>query len=63
MSVGELCKLSDHSPIQLSIKCLNHINNTETQPDVSEVNLSKNEENKVLQKYKTQHYVTDASAL
>ena len=63
MSVGELCELSDHSPIEISIKSLNVINESETHPDVSVMNSITSDENTLVQKYKNQYYFNDASKL
>ena len=38
MCVGELCELSDHSPIQIFIKYSTHVNKTETQSDIPDLN-------------------------
>ena len=64
MSVSELCELSDHSPIEISIK--SSITEAETQPELTViplVNLVTSEENKLIQKYKKQYYFNDVSAL
>ena len=56
MNVSELCKLSDHSPIEISIKSSLLINESETKPElpvVSLVNLVTSEENELVQNYKT----------
>ena len=48
MNVGELCELSDHSPIEISMKSSLLINESETQPEslvVSLVNLVTSEDN------------------
>ena len=66
MSVGELCELSDHSPIEISIKSSILINEAETHPELTViplVNLVTSEENKLIQNYKKQYYFNDASAL
>ena len=66
MSVGELCELSDHSPIEISIKSSLLINESETQPElpvVSLMNLVTSEGNKLVQNYKKQYNFNDASAL
>ena len=71
MSVGELCELSDHSyptlfidiPIEISIKSLSVINESETRPDVSVMNSITSDENTLLQNYKNQYYFNDASKL
>ena len=63
MSVGELCELSDHSPIEISIKSSNVINESETHPDVSVMNSTTSDENTLLQNYKNQYYFNDASNL
>ena len=55
MSVGELCELSDHSPIEISIKSSILINEAETQPELTViplVNLVTSEETKLVQNYK-----------
>ena len=64
LSVGELCELSDHSPIKLSIKSSNNIITSEAQPDISVcyiINLPAYDDNKLLQKYKKQYYINGAS--
>ena len=61
--VGELCELSDHSPIELSIKSSNNISISEIQTDTSAVNRHTNDDNKLLQNYNKQYYVNGASAL
>ena len=61
LSVGELCELSDHSPIELSIKCSNNIIISEAQPDISVVNLPTYDDNKLLRNYKKQYYINGAS--
>ena len=66
MSVGELCELSDHSPIEISIKSSLLINESETKselPVVPLVNLVTAEENELVQNYKKQYHFNDASAL
>ena len=66
MSVGELCELSDHSPIEISIKSSFLIKESETQPElpvIPLVNLVTSEENKLIQNFKKQYYFNDASAL
>ena len=62
-SVSELCELSDHSSIEISIKSLNVINESETRPDVSVMNSITSDENMLLQTYKNQYYINDASKL
>ena len=64
LSVGELCELSDHSPIKLSIKSSKNISTSEAQPDISVcyiINLPAYDDNKLLQNYKTQYYINGAS--
>ena len=63
MSVGALCELSDHSPIEISIKTSNVINESETHPDVSVMNSTTSDENALLHNYKNQYYFNDASNL
>ena len=66
MNVGELCEVSDHSPIEISIKSSLLINESETQPELSVVslmNLVTSEGNKLVQNYKKQYNFNDASAL
>ena len=61
LSVGELCEVSDHSPIELPIKSSNNISKLEVQPDISVVNLPTYEDNKLLQTYTKQYYINGAS--
>ena len=66
MNVGELCELSDHSPIEISIKSSLLVNESETKPElpvVSLVNLVTSEENELVQNYKKQYNFNDALAL
>ena len=63
MSVGEICELSDHSPIEISIKSQNFINELDTQPELPVESLTTSEENKPIQNYKKQYHVNDPSVL
>ena len=63
LHIGELCELSDHSPIELSIKSSNNISISETKTDTSAVNRHTNDDNKLLQNCNKQFYVNGASAL
>ena len=48
MSVGEICELSDHSPIEISIKSQNFINELDTQPELPVESLTKKKNNTTL---------------
>ena len=63
LRVGELCELSDHSPIEISLKTSYVSNRNESLFEVSEVSSTISNENTLLREYDKQFYVNDDSIL
>ncbi len=62
LNVGELCELSDHSPIEVSINCSDLINNHHPRSD-EPLNWSNSFNNELFKNYNKQVYVKDESVL
>ena len=60
LSVGKICELSDHSPMEISIKCPK--NNRSEPPEQSPSDVA-TDDNELLQNYKRQFYIKNNSTL
>ena len=63
LTVGELCELSHHSPIEITSKSSNFFTTNDMPSHISEVIPTTSDENKLFQDYKKQYYINDDPTL
>ncbi len=63
LSIGKICYLSDHSPIEISIKCSNTIDVSRPPLDVSDHFTNSGRHYELLKDYNKQYFIKDDSTL